>query len=320
MASRRSPGKRIFKAFLPILLLVLLGVGGAVGWIVHGVTHPLSRAYVVTPEQFSQLSDRGLKATNEMWTNRDGTTARGWLLRGGEGKPAVVLLHRYGADRSWLLNLGVKLNEATNYTVLWPDLRGHGANPLVPWTSLGPREAEDTLAALDYLRNLKTEQQRPLVGDALGLYGVEMGAFAALKAAHNQSVRALVLDSVPASTQDILRAAVKTRVGLDNGLVQLLTRGGMRLYFRDGYQPATSCASVPTSASLRVLLLAGSDAPQLRDSTIALARCFPNPNNVELKTDLPLTGFNLPFSTGVQGEAYDRLVIDFFDRTLSAAP
>ncbi len=41
-----------------------------------------------------------------------------------------MLLHRYGGDRSWLFNLGVKINETTNFTILWPDLRGHGENPL----------------------------------------------------------------------------------------------------------------------------------------------------------------------------------------------
>ena len=93
----------------------------------------------MTPEKFAQLSNRGTKATDVTWQNGDGTQARGWLLLGGEGAPAVILLHRYGADRSWVLNLGVKLNEALNYTVLWPDLRGHGENPPVARTTFGAR-------------------------------------------------------------------------------------------------------------------------------------------------------------------------------------
>ena len=151
-------------------------------WLVFKVTRPPRQAYLVTPETFTLLSERGLKATNEEWTNRDGTKARGWLLRGAEGAPAVILLHRYGADRSWLLNLGVKLNETTNFTVLWPDLRGHGVDPPVAWTSFGGKETEDAGAALDYLRSLKTPQERPLVGQHIGLYGVELGAYAALRA------------------------------------------------------------------------------------------------------------------------------------------
>jgi hypothetical protein len=47
-----------------------------------------------------------------------------------------------------------------------------------------------------------------------------------------------------------------------------------------------------------------------------LARCFPNSSQVETKTDLPLTGYRLASAPGEQGEAYDRRVIDFFDRHL----
>src|SRR5918911_3380111 len=176
MPPRRRTGRRLLKTFLPILLLLVLAAAGAVGWIIYSVAHPPRRPYLVTPEKFSQLSDRGLKVTDETWSNRDQTKARGWLLRGAEGAPAVILLHRYGADRSWLLNLGVKLNETTNFTILWPDLRGHGLNPPVNWTSFGALETDDVAAALDYLRSLKTSQDRPLVGAQVGVYGVELGA------------------------------------------------------------------------------------------------------------------------------------------------
>lgn len=321
MPPRRRTGRRLLKTFLPILLLLVLAAVGAVVWIVYGVAHPPRRPYLVTPEKFSQLSDRGLKVTDETWPNRDQTQARGWLLRGAEGAPAVVLLHRYGADRSWLLNLGVKLNETTNYTVLWPDLRGHGMNPTVARTSFGTLEAEDVAAALDYLRSLKTAQGRPLAGRSIGLYGVELGAYSALEAAtRDESVRALVLDSVPAAPDDLLRAAVRERLSMDNALLQALTRCGARIYFLGHYQNATACDAARSLNERRVLLLTGEEAGYLRDSTIALAACFPGQTSVELKSDLPLTGFNLPTATGEQGEAYDRRVIDFFDRNLRAVP
>ncbi|HEX8748413.1 MAG TPA: alpha/beta hydrolase, partial [Pyrinomonadaceae bacterium] len=183
MPPRRRTGRRIVRAFLPIILLLLLVLVAVTGWIVYGATRPPRQEYLVTPEKFTQLSGPGLKASEESWANRDGTRSRGWLLRGGEGAPAVILLHRYGADRSWLLNLGVKLNETANFTILWPDLRGHGLNPPVNWTSFGSLETDDVQAAIDYLRSLKTSQDRPLVGSPVGLYGVEMGAYTGLQAA-----------------------------------------------------------------------------------------------------------------------------------------
>jgi hypothetical protein len=65
-----------------------------------------------------------------------------------------------------------------------------------------------------------------------------------------------------------------------------------------------------------VLLLSGTDAGALRDATASLQKCFPNAVNVEVRTDLPLSGFGLPSVTGEQGEAYDRVVIEFFARNL----
>lgn len=317
MSPRRRTGRRLLRAFLPILLLLVLVVAGVVGWIVYEVAHPPGRPYLVTPEKFSQVSDRGLKVTDETWLNRDGTQARGWLLRGAEGAPAVILLHRYGADRSWLLNLGVKLNETTNYTILWPDLRGHGLNPPVPWTSFGSLEADDVAAATDHLRTLKTAQGNSLVGDRVGLYGLEMGAYAALEAAaHDPRARALALDSVPAAPDELLRAAVRDRIRMDNALLGTLTRWGIRIYFLGQYRNTPACAAAQSLNDRRVLLLTGTEAGYLRDSTVALAQCFPNQSNVEIQSDLPLTGFGLASATGEQGEAYDRRVIDFFDRAL----
>jgi pimeloyl-ACP methyl ester carboxylesterase len=317
MSPRRRPGKRILKWLLPIVLVPMLVLVFIVGLIVYRVTHPARRAYLVTPDSFAQLSNR--KATNETWVNHDGTQARGWLLRGIEGAPVVILLHRYDTDRSWLLNLGVKLNEATNYTVLLPDLRGHGLDPPNNWTSFGAREAEDISAALEFLRSLQTPQKQALVGKSAGLYGVEMGAYTALRtAARDENVRVLVLDSVPAAPDELLHMAFRDRTGLDNGFLKWLVRGGTHLYFFGNYDNRPACESAAALNDRRTLLLAGDDASSLRESTIALAGCFPQGSNIEIKTDLPHTGFNLPFTTGEQSEAYDRLVIDFFDKALRA--
>lgn len=317
MPPRRRTGRRILRAFLPIILLLLVVLVVVTGWLVHGATRPPRQEYLVTPEKFTQLSGPGLKASEETWANRDGTRARGWLLRGGEGAPAVILLHRYGADRSWLLNLGVKLNETANFTILWPDLRGHGLNPPVNWTSFGTRETEDVQAAMDYLRSLKTSQDRPLVGAAVGVYGVELGAYTGLQAAsRSKDISALVLDSVPASPNDILSSAVRERTGMDNGFVQWLARTGMSIYFTGGYKNDPSCAAASSLPDRQVLLLASKDTPQLQNSTVALQRCFPQGASVELQTELPVSGYNLRLATGEQSEVYDRRVIDFLDKAL----
>jgi len=317
MAPRRRIGKKLFRSFLPIWLVLALAIVIALASIIYGISRPPRRPYLVTPQAFSQISGPALRITDEIWGNRDGTRARGWLLKGRQGAPAVIFLHRYGADRSWLFNLGVKLNETANFTILWPDLRGHGLNPPVSWTSFGTREADDLLAALDFLRTLKGAGATRLIGDHIGLYGVELGAYAALLGARNDtSVQVLVLDSVPVNADDLLSSALRDDIGIDNKVLLYVARGAIRVYFVGKYQNAPSCQIAASLNNRRVLLLSGKDAGSLRDSTMALGKCFPPPTTVEAKTDLPLTGFNLTSGTSEQGENYDRHVIDFFHRNL----
>jgi hypothetical protein len=90
----------------------------------------------------------------------------------------------------------------------------------------------------------------------------------------------------------------------------------MRLYTLGNYDDTPSCAFASELKDRHALLLAGEDARHLRESTVALARCFPDQFKVETLTDLPLTGFTLASAPGEQGELYDRRVIDFFNRTL----
>lgn len=317
MPPRRRFGKRLIKSFLPIVLVIGLAVVGSLSYIIYCVTRPEKRPYVVTPESFTQISGRALKVTDETWTSADGRRNRGWLLKGTAGAPAVVLLHRYGGDRSWLFNLGVKINETTNFTILWPDLRGHGVDPLVRWSSLGASEADDVVAALAFLRTLKSEKQQNLVGDLFGIYGVELGAYTALKAAsYENQIKVLVLDSISGSPNQLLDSAVSDCVGINNSLVQFFTRTVMKVYLLGRFNNVESCDIARTLSGSRVLLLSGADAGPLRESTAALQGCFATSENVEFRTDLPLSGFSLPSATGEQGEAYDRIVIDFFDRNL----
>jgi pimeloyl-ACP methyl ester carboxylesterase len=325
MSPRRTPGKRLLKTLLPVVGLVTFGVVAAALYLAHAITRPPTQAYILTPANFTRISARAVQTGEETWENPDGTRARGWLLRGAEGAPAVVLLHSYGSDRSSLLNLGVKLNEATNFTVLIPDLRGHGPDPLASATTFGAAEAEDLAAAIRFLRAQRTQQQRPLVGPQIGLYGVELGGYAALRVASraaggDEKISALVLDSVPADPDDLLHEALRARAGIEAGFVRAGVRLGAQALLLGGYESGPACELASRLKGASVLLLTGEDAGYLRASTQQLARCFPPETGVESKDSLPVTGLRVASSTGVVGETYDLLVIDFFARTLRTKP
>lgn len=313
MASRRRLIRRLAITFLPIVLVIFLAVVAVASLIVYNITRPPRAPYLVTPQTFA--IGPILKANDATWSNHDGTQARGWLIRGDEGAPAVILLHRYGADRSSLLNLAVKLNESTGFTVLWPDLRGHGLNPPVNWTLFGTIEGDDVTAAIDYLHTLKTPAGQPHVG-LVGIYGVELGAYAALDAAKRYpEVRALALDSAPASPDEMVRSATSHRAAMNNALLQKLGCWGMRAYAWGKYQNTSSCELARTLRNVKVQLLTGSSNDPWRASTLELQNCFAG-GAVEVKKDLPVTGINLNAATGEQEEAYDRPVIEFFKNSL----
>ncbi len=314
---------RLFKSFsrllFPVILLILAALVAGSVWMVYTTARPLNSRYLVTPDKYGQLSSRAAQVTEETWTNKDGSTSRGWLLRGTENAPAVILLHKFGSDRSFVLNLGVKLNESTNFTVLMPDQRAHGENPGIKNASFGGCEAEDATSAIEFLRNLKTQNHIPFVGKNIGIFGVEMGAMVAISVAEkDQGVKAIALDSVPQDSDGILRASVEKRFPFVSSVTTRLAGLGTYLYFFDGcYKREAVCDTARRVDNRNILLLAGLDAPGFQDSTAKLSKCFPVSNRIESKIDLSPSGFSIINASMEQSEAYDQRLIDFFRNSLN---
>lgn len=316
MASIRRLAKSFFKLVLPTVIFLVVALGAASVWLLYKTAEPPKADYLIPPEKYGQLSARGAQVTDESWTNKDGTQSRGWLLKGADDAPAVILLHAYGSDRSHILNLGVKLNEATDFTILMPDLRAHGTNPNVGFSTFGCAESADAAAAIEYLHGLKTTNQFPLVGKNIGIYGVEFGALIALSVP-DDSVKTLVLDSVPQNSDDLLAAAIDRRFPFASFVTAKLAQTGTRLFYYQGnYRRASACDDAAALTDRNVLLLAGPDAPQFQDSTTRLKACFPNSTKVETKTDLNPSGYSIIKASIEQSEAYDQRVIDFFKANL----
>lgn len=318
MASTKRLVKSFYRLLLPIVILLVTATAGASIWLIHASANAPRTSYLMTPEKYGQLSTRGAKITDEKWTNKDGTSSRGWLLRGKEGAPAVLLLHRYGADRSWVLNLGVKLNETTDVTVLMPDLRGHGEDPLVKNNTLGGNESEDALAALEYLKSLKSENNVPLVGKDLGIYGVELGALAGLSAAAKETnVKAIALDSVPKDSDDLLTVIIDKKYPFASSLTSKIAQLGTYPYFiQGGYSRESMCEAAKTASNRKALILAGNENPHIQASSTTVAECFTNPANIEKKLDLMPSGYAIINASIEQSENYDNRVIDFFKNSL----
>ena len=110
----------------------------------------------------------GLDYENVEFPATDGTTLRGWLIKGGSDK--VIVESHFGVQcnrggwspegkgpiKPWKQDIKF-LRQAKHfvengYSFLMYDMRGHGESDLgpKPWVSWGPEEAKDVLGAVDF--------------------------------------------------------------------------------------------------------------------------------------------------------------------------
>lgn len=174
--------------------LLLLTVGG------FGYLNLRLYRRVCRPPRFEGVAAAEvlLRAESAKFVATDGVKLAGNFLKGREGAPAIVLCHDRGADRSGVLRVAILLNNV-GYSVLVFDFRGHGESGDGAVT-LGIREREDVLGAIAYLRN------RPDVPSGYGVWGIGMGAYAALLAAPEaEDVRAVGLAFLYADARDVVR-------------------------------------------------------------------------------------------------------------------
>jgi uncharacterized protein len=179
---------RFFKSGPGVLLLIpvvlVLGAGAIVGYQIREVTHP--------PRQTDQLhpGDFLLRADDIAFQSTDGVPLAGWLIHGEREAPAIILCHDLGESKSVFLDAVVPLQRA-GYNLFLFDFRGHGSSG-GQGSTLGSRERYDVLGAIDLLR-----ARSDIDSTRLGIWGVGMGAYAAVLAAkERKEVVALALDSV----------------------------------------------------------------------------------------------------------------------------
>ena len=138
---------------------------------------------------FDKPENWGLDYESVEFPATDGTTLRGWLIKGGTDK--VIVESHFGVQcnrggwspegkgpiRPWKEDIKF-LRQAKHfadngYSFLMYDFRGHGESDLgpKPWVSWGPEEAKDVLGAVDYISG------RPEFANAsIGLLSICMGS------------------------------------------------------------------------------------------------------------------------------------------------
>lgn len=171
-------------------LVGLLGVAYLAYVAVRGsrmLVEPEVRAFV--PDETSGVAtpaDLGLAYEDVRFRTDDGITLSGWFMPAArDTASAVVVMHGFTGHRvPELIGFVPWLQE--RYNVLQFDFRGHGESGASPIT-LGARERGDVAAAVEFLlaRGL----------GPIALFGVSMGGAAAILAAPDLPVVAVVADA-----------------------------------------------------------------------------------------------------------------------------
>jgi pimeloyl-ACP methyl ester carboxylesterase len=168
---------------------------------------PLAFSQVMIGAQRQPVSPQPPAGFEAVELRSEGLRLRAWLIRGEPGRPAAVVAHGLGDTLESYLE-HARLLRSRGYSVLLPDLRGHGGSE-GKYTTLGARERFDVRAAADEL------VRRGLARGGLVLEGHSMGATATVLAAPDvPGLRAVIVEAPYDTFRDSIAHHAKLLYGL----------------------------------------------------------------------------------------------------------
>ncbi|MFQ5790676.1 MAG: alpha/beta hydrolase [Acidobacteriota bacterium] len=188
-------------AIVVLLAFVFLVAPYALAHLITSAgTRPMDLRLTSTPADFD------LEFEEVSFSSRDGVGLQGWYMGGGHRGISVACGHGLFRSRREVLDRAAFLRKA-GFNVLAFDFRRHGKSGGERVT-LGYKERLDVEGAVDLLKARSPE-------DAIALYGVSMGAAAALLAAAEMpGVRSVVADSCFLSLEHTVSHHLKLIFGL----------------------------------------------------------------------------------------------------------
>ncbi len=290
---------------LLVAIIAILTAAGALGIQVHRATHP--------PREASETGDLGalLSHVEEVhFRSSDGIELSGWLVRGAPGGAPVVLCHDLGAGKGSLVNLAIALQQS-GFTALALDFRAHGESGGEAST-LGVDEKRDVLGALDYVAALKNVDAR-----RIGLYGVGLGAHAAVLAAPERpAARVVVLDGLyPGPGYPLVR---KVYAGWSFGVRYLgfFPRLAFRLMSRPEGGTQEAAAVVPLLTSRDLLFVAPAGDATLAAEMQRMYASVPEQRDADANL-IVLPATRTSHLYGEELDRYNRRITEFFEKRLA---
>lgn len=195
-------------AFLLFTLLVFLKM----------TNPPRKEVYEWTPEK------SGYEYMDLATASKDGTKLYGWHIKGG-GKGLVIVAHGYTENmgNGSYVRKAIEGMLSRGFDVVVFDFRGHGRSGDAPST-VGPREAEDIIAIIDWA-------EKKLGAERVALIGYSMGAMASIIASTmDDRIAVVVADSPPPGLPQAIARGLKVFAGLPGGLASFMKLWARLLY------------------------------------------------------------------------------------------
>ena len=293
----RSPTTWYTKVAISLLALTIfafLAAGAVSGYLVYRMVSPSHSHSEIDLQHFPGHPVQLNFAAN------GGPQRDGWFFPGLKSAPAIILCPAYESSRGELLTLASALQDQ-QYNVLVFDFSGQGSS--AGKSTLGFREAAELRAAVDAVVH-----RGDVDVNRIGLWGVNLGAYAALAEATSDSrVRAIAVESPYKRPKDMVAVQVK-RSGLGSlplvtGLAQMIF-GWLNPQFRNVAPLNTRIAKL---SGVPQLYLESPEEPLLAASTDDLFRLSPPPHELVI-----LQHGNYAGMPDEEKRNYENRIVSFF--------
>jgi len=304
LSELRYPTTRLGKAISTLLALLLFGlvsVSMVSGFLLYQILRP---ARTSTTFDLDVMMGH---PTEFSFSGVNDASREGWFFPGLRGAPTVIVCHGYQSQRAEVLTLVSSLQEH-GYNVFVFDFPGHGSSP--GFTTLGYRETGDLRSALQALSARGDVDPRHF-----GLWGVDMGGYAALEtAASDNRVAAFAVDDAYDDPREMAQIQV-TR----SGLTVLPSVGrfcdfGFRMLNRSFRNTPPVSKRLATTAGVPKLFIRSDDRYELSVETLKLFLRAPDPKQ--------MVDDRISYSDMSDDDRknYENLIVNFFLQNLPPIP
>lgn len=257
---------RVLGSLLALALFVFLAATTISGYLLYQILSPPR-----SPANVDVTLLMGHPTTYNFTIPGEGTR-EGWFFPGLIRAPTIVLCHGYGSQRADILTLVTALQEH-QFNVFLFDFVGHGAVP--GRTTLGYEETQEVLAAIRGL-----EQREDIDRTRFGVWGTDLGAYAALSAATQEPrIEAVAADSAYNQPSDFLLIEVG-HTGLGSlPLAKTFCLFGFRMLNRQYSSVRSIMDQLGRLQGVPKAFIESTDKPELDKETLHMFEVAPGPKD-----------------------------------------